>query len=253
MMNILHIIYVYQQLKANKTFRENYYPHTFIFGAKAAPSYYVAKKTIQLICTIAHLINEDNEVNDKLKVVFIPNYNVTWSEYLVPACDVSEQISTAGKEASGTGNMKFMFNGAITIGTLDGANVEIAKLVGKDNIVTFGLTSDEVKALHATNSYHPYDVYAANPSLKAVLDFIVSLPDADFYDLRNNLLNSDYFLALQDFESYKAAHATINDLYKDQPNWGKKMIINVSKASYFSTDRTITEYNNDIWKTKTIA
>jgi starch phosphorylase len=252
-LNILHIIYVYQRLKSDSDFKKDYYPHTFIFGAKAAPSYYIAKKTIQLINTVAGIINEDRQTNTLLKVVFIPNYNVSYSEILVPACDVSEQISTASKEASGTGNMKFMMNGAITLGTLDGANVEISELVGKDNIVIFGLTSKEVTTLTKESSYLPYDLYQNDKIINDVINYMSRVgSEGEFYDLRNNLLNRDSYFVLKDFHDYRKAHEKINAMYKDKSSWYSKVIVNIASSSFFSSDRTIKQYNDDIWHLKPI-
>ena len=252
-LNILHIVYLYLRLKKDPIFRQNYYPHTFIFGAKAAPSYYIAKKTIQLICTVAKLINDDKEVDQLLKVVFIPNYNVSYAEFLIPAADVSEQISTASKEASGTGNMKFMMNGALTIGTLDGANVEIAELVGFQNIFIFGLSSQEVTNIYKNGNYFPYDLYQNDKVLHEVIDFINTLgPGQEFHDLRNQLLNRDTYLVLKDFHAYAKTHEIINEEFKDRTSWYKKVIANIAKCAFFSSDRAIREYNRDIWKLKEI-
>ncbi|MDR2828070.1 MAG: glycogen/starch/alpha-glucan family phosphorylase [Acholeplasmatales bacterium] len=250
LMNILHIIYLHSRLKKDPVFKASYYPHTFIFGAKAAPSYYIAKKVIQLINTVASKINDDPDTSHLLKVVFIPNYNVSYAEYLVPACDISEQISTSSKEASGTGNMKFMASGAVTIGTLDGANVEIASLVGKENIIIFGLNAKEVTEIYETQSYRPYDLYLSDPIIKEAIDSFdyLSSEPTEFIDLRNNLLNRDYFLVLKDFRSYIKAHEKANELYKNHDKWYSMSIVNIAKSAFFSSDRTIKEYNNDIWK-----
>jgi glycogen phosphorylase len=254
LMNILHIIYVYQRLKSDPVFKANYYPHSFIFGAKAAPSYHMAKSVIELIDTVADIINEDQETNDLLKVVFVRNYNVTYAEYMMPAADLSEQISTATKEASGTGNMKFMMNGAVTIGTLDGANVEIVEKAGKDNAFIFGLTAEEVTKIYQNNGYAPREIYNQDPRLQSVFSLIRSLnPNPQYFDyILNNLLNSDYFLVLKDFNSYLEAHEKANEVYKDRQYWLEMSIANIANSGYFSSDRTIEQYNQDIWNLKKI-
>ncbi len=257
LMNALHIMYVYNKLKSDENFKANYYPHSFIFGAKAASGYHFAKKVIKLINTIAEKVNNDPETNDLLKVVFVENYNVTYAESIMPACDLSEQISTASKEASGTGNMKFMMNGSLTIGTLDGANVEIAELVGEENIVLFGLTSDEVNELNSQNTYNPRDEYNNHTDLRLVIDqltngFFENVDKEEFREISERLLNRDTYYVLKDFESYRVAHARANDFYKDEEAWYKAAIINIAKSGYFSSDRTITQYANEIWNLKKI-
>lgn len=257
LMNALHIMYVYNKLKSDKNFKENYYPHSFIFGAKAAGGYYFAKKVIKLINTIAEKVNNDPETSDLLKVVFVENYNVTYAESIMPACDLSEQISTASKEASGTGNMKFMMNGALTIGTLDGANVEIAELVGEENIILFGLTSDEVNELNNAHTYNPKDHYNSHTDLHLVIDqltngFFTNVDKEEFRVISDRLLNSDTYYVLKDFESYRKAHERANDFYKDEEAWYKAAIINIGKSGYFSSDRTIAQYANEIWNIKKI-
>ena len=254
LMNILHIIYVYQELKSNPTFKENYYPHSFIFGAKAAPSYHMAKAIIELIDTVADIINQDEETNELLKVVFVRNYNVSYAEYMMPAADLSEQISTATKEASGTGNMKFMMNGAITIGTLDGANVEIVEYAGKENNVIFGLTAEEVTKIYQFNGYKPREIYEKDERLKNIFAFIRNLnPNPQHFDyILNNLLNSDYFLVLKDFAAYVEAHEKANLLYKDRSTWLEMSIANIANSGFFTSDRTIEQYNIDIWRLEKI-
>ncbi|TNF07977.1 MAG: glycogen/starch/alpha-glucan phosphorylase, partial [Bacillota bacterium] len=249
LMNILHIIYIYLELKSNPEFRASYYPHSFIFGAKAAPSYHMAKAVIELIDTVAELVNKDVETNKYLKVVFVRNYNVTYAEYIMPAADLSEQISTATKEASGTGNMKFMMNGAITIGTLDGANVEIAEYAGKENNIIFGLTANEVTKIYQHNGYKPREIYEKDVRLQRVFQFIRKLnPNPQHFDyILNNLLNSDYFLVMKDFASYADAHAKANELYKDRSKWLEMSIANIANSGFFTSDRTIEQYNQDIW------
>ena len=252
LMNALHIMHVYNELKSNPEMRKQFYPQNFIFGAKAAPTYWFAKKVIKLINTIADKVNNDPETNDLLKVVFVEDYNVTYAETIMPAADLSEQISTASKEASGTGNMKFMMNGAITIGTLDGANVEIADFVGEDNIIIFGLTAKEVTDLYKKGSYNPYEMYEKDPRIKRVLDqltngFFTNVPQNEFEEIRRNLLERDVYLVLKDFDSYVAAQAKANKLYQNRSTWLKMSIMNTAKSGFFSTDRTMEEYNKDIW------
>lgn len=257
LMNALHIMYVYNKLKSDENFKESYYPHSFIFGAKAAGGYHFAKKVIKLINTIAEKVNNDPETNDLLKVVFVENYNVTYAESIMPACDLSEQISTASKEASGTGNMKFMMNGSLTIGTLDGANAEIAELVGEENIILFGLTSDEVNELNKANTYNPKEYYNNHTDLRLVIDqltngFFDNVEKEEFRVISDRLLNSDTYYVLKDFESYREAHSRANEFYKDEEAWYKAAIINIAKSGYFSSDRTITQYANEIWNIKKI-
>ena len=250
LMNIFRIIHYYQQIKTNKDFKM--YPHTFIFGAKAAPSYVYAKKIIELILAVANKVNNDPEVNKFMKVVFIENYGVSKAEVIIPAADVSEQISTAGKEASGTSNMKFMINGAVTLGTLDGANVEIAKLVGDENGVIFGLHEDEINKIRFENSYNPFDVYNSSSDVKKVMD---SLLDGTFDQNRDRfrmifdeiMYRGDEYFILKDFDSYLKASKKTEELYLDRSRWAKMCLVNVSKAGYFSSDRTIKQYNDEIW------
>jgi starch phosphorylase len=255
LMNILHIIYVYLRLKSDPTFKKNYYPHSFIFGAKAAPSYHMAKSVIELIDTVAQIINDDLETNEYLKVVFIRNYNVTYAEYIMPAADLSEQISTATKEASGTGNMKFMMNGAVTIGTMDGANVEIVEYAGETNAFIFGLTADQVSTIYQHNGYKPRQLYESDQRLQDVFLFIRQLnPNPQHFDyILNNLLNSDYFLVLSDFASYLEAHEKANEAYKHRSKWLEMSIANIANSGYFSSDRTIEQYNHEIWKLDKIS
>ena len=251
LLNCLHIIYLYQQIKENKDF--SMHPQTFIFGAKAAPSYVFAKNVIELINCMASKINNDPEVNKFIKVVFVENYDVTSSEILMPGADVSEQISLAGKEASGTGNMKFMMNGAVTLGTLDGANVEIYQNVGDDNIVIFGLTSEQVKQIKDKGEYSSLNIYAENPFLRKAIN---SLMDGTWHENKNEfrvivddlLYKNDEYLLLEDFESYRLAQEKINKLYQDRHLWAKMCLVNIANSSFFSSDRTIQEYVDDIWK-----
>jgi glycogen phosphorylase len=249
LMNILHIIHVYLELKSNPTFKANYVPHNFIFGAKAAPSYTMAKEIIELINRVSYVINNDHDVKDVLKVVFVTNYNVTYAEKLIPAADVSEQISTATKEASGTGNMKFMMNGALTLGTLDGANVEIVEEAGEDNVIIFGLTAEEVTAIYKNNHYDPKAIYDQDVRLQRIFEFIRKLTNnpQHFDFILSNLLNNDYFLVFKDFDAYVRAHETANEWFKDPLSWSKKTLLNIANSSFFSSDRTIKQYNHDLW------
>ena len=251
LLNALHIIYLYQQIKDNPTF--TMHPQTFIFGAKSAPSYVFAKNVIELINCMANKINNDPEVNKFIKVVFIENYDVSSSEILNPAADVSEQISLAGKEASGTGNMKFMMNGAITLGTLDGANVEIAELVGNENIEIFGLTSEQVKEIKDKGEYSSLNKYAENPEIRKAIN---SLMDGTWHENKNEfriivddlLYKNDEYLLLEDFEAYKVAQANINRSYQNRLQWSRRCLANIANSSFFSSDRTIQQYVDDVWK-----
>jgi starch phosphorylase len=254
LMNALHIMYIYNRLKTDLEFRSNYVPHSFIFGAKSAPGYWFAKKIIKLINTIADKVNNDPETNKYLKVVFVINYNVTYAETIMPAANISEQISTASKEASGTSNMKFMMNGAITIGTLDGANVEIKDFVGDDNIVIFGMDAKEVTDLYANGGYDPKEIYDNDPRIHEVLDqltngFFDKVDKDEFLMIRENLIYQDHYFVLKDFDSYVKAQEKINELYKDQKKWLRMSILNTAKSGFFTTDRTMKQYNDDIWHT----
>ena len=259
MMNVLHIIAEYNRLLNDAEYAKNYYPKTYIFGAKAAPGYKRAKTIIKLINSVGDMINNDSRINDKIKVIFIENYGVSIAEKLVTAADVSEQISTAGKEASGTGNMKFMLNGAVTIGTMDGANVEMYEQVGEDNIYIFGLRADEVDArLRIMGNDEVKNIYATNGQLRGALEqlingSIVSDNTNIFMDLYNTLLFGDYgyadtYMVLRDFEAYMETHEQISKDYQDRKNWIAKQIMNTAMAGFFSSDRTINEYNEKIWK-----
>ena len=252
-MNALYVIYKYLQIKKGNIPTT---PITVIFGAKAAPAYTIAKDIIHLILCLQQLIENDNEVNKYLKVVMIENYNVTAAEKLIPACDISEQISLASKEASGTGNMKFMLNGALTLGTEDGANVEIHELVGDDNIFIFGESSEDVIKHYENKDYDPLDFYIKDKTTKEVVDFIVSDEimnvgnEENLIRLYKEILRKDWFMGLLDFKSYCEKKEEIFKEYEDREKWSKRMLINISKAGYFSSDRTIEEYNDDIWKLK---
>ncbi len=254
-LNILHIMDLANRLRENPSL--DITPRTFIFAGKAAPSFYQAKRTIKLINTVAAMIDADPVLNKKLKVVFLENYRVSLAEIIIPAADVSEQISTASKEASGTGNMKFMMNGAVTIGTHDGANIEIRDEVGTENFVAFGLTADEVMDYHKRGGYSARAVYDANPRIKRVVDQLVSgeLPAgreefADLYDCL--LLHNDEFFVLEDFETYAAAQEQIDLLYKDVSRWRRMCIQNIAHAGEFSSDNTIWEYAVGIWQVKPV-
>jgi starch phosphorylase len=248
---------IYNTLKANSEFRESYLPHTFIFGAKAAGTYYFAKKVIKLINTIADKVNNDPITNKYLKVVFVENYNVSYAEVIMPAADISEQISTASKEASGTGNMKFMMNGAITLGTLDGANVEIDELVGRDNIFIFGLNSEEVNSHYQNNDYNSKAVYESDSEIRILLDqlingFFDSVDRYEFKEIFDNLVFRDQYFVLKDYQAYKAAHNACNEAYKDKSRWAKMALINIAKSGVFSSDRSIQDYAEKIWKVKPV-
>lgn len=244
-MNALHILSVYQWLLDNP--HAEYTPHTFFFGAKAAPGYYFAKEIMQFIVCLANTINNDPRVNDKLKVVFVENYCVSWAELLTPAAEISEQISLAGTEASGTSNMKFMINGAITLGTLDGANVEIHEAVGDDNILLFGMTTPEVNSLRASG-YRPRNHYENNAVIRRAIDALGHGFDAkNFPNLHNALLNVDQYMALADFNSYSDAQRRAEELYKDQAKWNSMSLVNTAKAGIFAADRAIRDYANTIW------
>ena len=249
-LNALYIIDKYLEIKAGKI---PAVPVTAIFGAKAAPAYVIAKDIIHLILCLQEIINNDPEVNKYLRVVMVENYNVTKAGKLIPACDISEQISLASKEASGTGNMKFMLNGAVTLGTEDGANVEIHEAVGDDNIFVFGASSDEVIEHYAKADYVAKDYYDSNPAIKAAIDFITGDEmlkvgqKENLERLQKELINKDWFMTLLDFDSYKETKEKALEAYADRKTWAKMMLVNIAKAGFFSSDRTIEEYNRDIW------
>ena len=250
-MNALYVIHKYFEIKAGKKPGR---PITVLFGAKAAPAYIIAKDIIHLILCLQQIINNDPEVSPYLKVVMVENYNVTLAEKLIPACDISEQISLASKEASGTSNMKFMLNGAVTLGTKDGANVEIAELVGEDNIFTFGEDSQTVIDRYERGDYNSRSYYEADEDLKKAVDFIVSDQvmavgcRENLERLYNELLNKDWFMTFPDFKEYVAAKEAIYTAFEDRKRWAKMMLVNISKAGFFSSDRTIDQYNKEIWK-----
>ena len=250
-MNALYIIHKYLEIKSGK---KPVRPMTFIFGAKAAPAYVIAQDVIHLILCLQEIINNDPEVNKYMKVIMVENYNVTYAEHLIPACDISEQISLASKEASGTGNMKFMLNGAVTLGTMDGANVEIHDLVGDDNIFTFGKDSDTVIDLYDRAAYKSIDFYKKSKVIKDAVDFITSKEvlkvghKENLERLKKELLNKDWFMTLLDLEEYIEVKDKAFAAYEDRNSWNRKMVVNIAKAGFFSSDRTIEEYNRDIWK-----
>ena len=253
LLNILHVMYLYNKIKANPDM--NFTPRTFIFGAKAAAGYRRAKLTIKLINSVSDVINNDKSINGKLKVVFIENYRVSNAEIIFAAADVSEQISTASKEALGTGNMKFMLNGAMTLGTMDGANVEIVKEVGEENVVIFGLSADEVIEYELNGGYNPLDIYNSDEEIRRVLNQLVdgTYSPADhglFRDLYNALLYegvADRYFILKDFRSYAEAQEKIEEKYRDKDGWAKSVMLNTAHSGKFSSDRTIEEYVRDIW------
>ena len=250
LMNILHVMYLYNEIKAHPDM--DIVPRTFIFGAKAAAGYYTAKLTIKLINAVADKINNDPSINGKIKVVFIEDYRVSNAELIFAAADVSEQISTASKEASGTGNMKFMLNGALTLGTMDGANVEIVEEVGKENAFIFGLSADQVMEYEKNGNYNPRDVYNNNQDVRQVLTQLVNgfySPENPelFRALYDALLEKDTYFTLLDFDSYKEAHNRIDAAYRDEEHWARTAMLQTASAGKFSSDRTIEEYAKEMW------
>jgi len=250
-MNALYVIHKYLEIKGGKKPSR---PITVIFGAKAAPAYVIAKDIIHLILCLQEIVNHDPQVSPYFKVVMIENYNVTAAEKLIPACDISEQISLASKEASGTGNMKFMLNGAITLGTEDGANVEIHELVGNDNFFVFGASSKKVIKHYKKGDYVARKYYESDPTIRKVIDFITGPlmlkvgNKESLKRLQQELISKDWFMTLLDFKEYIQQKEAAYKAYEDKKGWSKKMLINIAKAGYFSSDRTIEEYNRDIWK-----
>ena len=257
LMNILHVMYLYNQLKEHPGM--DMLPRTFIFGAKAAPGYYRAKMTIKLINSVADVINNDKSINGRIKVVFIEDYCVSNAEIIIPASDISEQISTASKEASGTSNMKFMMNGALTLGTMDGANIEIVEKAGADNAFIFGMSAEEVIAHEKSRDYDPMDIFNSDPEIRKVLMQLINgfySPDDTerFRDIYNSLLNkqssggiADQYFTLKDFRDYCRAHEEVDRRYRDEAYWARACIINIANSGKFSSDRTIEEYVRDIW------
>ncbi|CAF3812877.1 unnamed protein product [Rotaria sp. Silwood1] len=249
LLNALHVIHLYNRIKANPDSIQ--VPRTILFGGKAAPGYDKAKLIIKLINNIARVVNSDKDIGDKLKVLFIPNYSVSLAEKIIPASDLSEQISTAGLEASGTGNMKFALNGALTIGTLDGANVEILEEVGDDNIFIFGLKADEV-AYMKQSGYSPIEYYNKSENLQKILNMIQynifsKNEPGVFQSIIDDLLHVDNYFVLADFENYISTQLLVEQTYLDKQSWNKKSILNVARIGKFSSDRTISEYAKDIW------
>merc|ERR1711874_66866 len=249
LLNILHIVTMYMRIKRNP--EASFTPRTVMIGGKAAPGYYMAKQIIKLFNKVGEVINNDPIVGSKLKVVFLENYRVTLAEKIIPAADLSEQISTAGTEASGTGNMKFMLNGGLTLGTLDGANVEMAEEMGEENIFIFGMTVDEVEAVKS-KGYNARDYYNASPELKQVVDmlkdgFFTPGNEEEFNDVVDMLLNHDRFLTLADYKAYVAAQDNVSATYNNTTKWAEMAIHNIASSGKFSSDRTIAEYAREIW------
>ena len=253
LLNVLHIMYLYNRIKEDSNF--TIFPRTFIFGAKASPGYYYAKKVIKLINSVAEKVNYDKQLRGLLKVIFVENYRVSVAEDIFPAADVSEQISTASKEASGTGNMKFMMNGALTIGTLDGANIEILEAVGDENIFTFGLKADEVLHFNQNGGYYSNEYYHHDKRIQQILEQLINghFPDTegDFEAIYDSLLmQNDQYFVLRDFSAYVAAQERVNEAYQDKSSWIEKSITNIARSGKFSSDRTIQEYAKHIWNIK---
>jgi starch phosphorylase len=248
-LNVLHIITLFQRIKKNLDI--NIIPRTFIFGGKASPNYFMAKLIIKLINSVAEVVNNDPDVKDQIKVIFFPDFNVKNGQRIYPAADLSEQISTAGKEASGTGNMKFALNGALTIGTLDGANIEIREEVGEEQFFLFGLTAQEVFELKS-KGYNPIEYYYSNPSLREAVDLIrsgfFSRGDTKIFEpLVNSLLYRDEYMLFADYQSYIDCQEKVNHLYQDREQWSRRSILTVSRMGKFSSDRSIREYCEKIW------
>lgn len=251
LLNLFHIMYLYQKLKEDPTFSIT--PHTYIFGAKAAPSYVYAKKIIELILAVAKVVDEDPRVSKFIKIVFVENYGVSLAEKIIPAADISEQISTAGKEASGTSNMKLMMNGALTLGTLDGANIEIADFAGSENEIIFGLKENEIQKMVDEGSYNPWDIYNSDIRVKNIMDSLFTGPWCKGDNNRFRMIfdeimaRNDQFFVLADFNAYNKACQEADQRYQDESNWARSAILNIANSGYFTSDRTIEEYNKDIW------
>jgi starch phosphorylase len=246
LLNILHVMYLFGELKKNPQL--DVVPRVYMFGGKAAAGYGEAKMTIKLVNTVAQMVNGDPEVNKKLRVLFLENYNVSLGQLLFPAADVSEQISTAGKEASGTSNMKFMLNGALTLGTLDGANVEIRQAVGPENCEIFGLTADQVMDYYKHGGYSSWELYRTDPVIKRLMDWLINNEREDFRALYDDLLNrNDEYFVLRDFAAYCQAQDLVDKRYRNRESWLRTMVLNIAHAGIFSSDRTIGEYARDIW------
>lgn len=256
LLNVLHIMHLYNRIKQDPNYIV--YPRTFIFGAKASPGYYYAKKVIKLINTVAEKINNDPVVSEKINVIFLENYRVSLAEAIFPASDVSEQISTASKEASGTGNMKFMMNGAVTVGTLDGANIEIMEKVGEDNIFIFGLKAEEVLNFYHNGGYQSVEYYHHDKRIQEVLDQLVNgffpEPRSEFEPIYDSLLaQNDHYFVLRDFASYVDLQQKVGKTYEDEKKWLRMSLMNIANSGYFSSDRTIQEYADDIWRIKPVS
>ena len=253
-LNVLHIITLYNRIKHDRDIE--LVPRTFIFGGKAAPGYFMAKLIIKLINSVGEVLNKDPDVRDRLKIVFLPNYNVKQARWIYPAADLSEQISTAGYEASGTSNMKFAMNGALTIGTLDGANIEIRHEVGPENFFLFGLTAEEVREKRATG-YHPWDYYHSDPHLREAIDLInsghFSHGDTNlFKPLVDSLIKYDPYMLFADYQSYVDCQEQVSQAYKNRDNWTRLSILNTARMGKFSSDRAIREYCKEIWNAKPV-
>jgi starch phosphorylase len=254
LLNVLHVITLYNRIKENPRYEAT--PRTVIFAGKAAPAYHIAKLIIKLIHSVADVVNNDPVVGDKLKVVFIANYGVSLAERIIPAADLSEQISTAGLEASGTGNMKFALNGALTIGTMDGANIEIREEVGDENIFIFGLLADEVLELRASG-YNPRDYYDRNPELRRVINMIAGnifspAEPGIFQPIIDSLMSSDYYMLLADYEDYIRVQDEVAATYRDRDKWNRMSLLNTARIAKFSSDRAIMEYAKNIWNIKPV-
>ncbi|HSC89151.1 MAG TPA: glycogen/starch/alpha-glucan phosphorylase, partial [Polyangiaceae bacterium] len=250
-LNILHAVSLYLSYKADPARLAQAVPRTILFGGKAAPGYETAKNIIWLANSVGNVINNDPQVREKLRLIFVPNYNVSWAEVIIPATELSEQISTAGLEASGTGNMKFAMNGALTIGTLDGANVEMRDNIGEEHMFLFGLHADQVEATKRAG-YDPRQIYFADRIVRGAIDALArgqfSPEDPGrFQSLMDNLLTRDPFLVLADFRSYAACQSVVEQAYRDPKGWAKKSILNVARMGFFSSDRTIRAYGQEIW------
>ena len=251
LLNAIHILDLYYDLKENPNL--DITPRTFIFAGKAAPSYVMAKQIIKFIVSLGKMINNDPDVNGKIKVVFLENYQISLSEIIIPAADVSEQISIAGKEASGTGNMKFMINGAVTIGTMDGANIEIHDMVGDENIFIFGKLAEEINEVNR-NGYNPSGFYESNPRIKRIIDGLNSgIAGERFEMLAENLYHVDPFRVLLDFDSYRYVQECLGNAYRDKYGWAKKSLLNTARSGFFSSDRSVLEYTDRIWNLKPVT
>jgi starch phosphorylase len=249
LLNLMRVIALYNRLSVNP--QMEMVPRTIIFGGKSAPGYFMAKRIIRLINDVADVIDNDREVNERLKVLFIPNYDVTTAVDIIPSADLSQQISTAGLEASGTGNMKLALNGALTMGTMDGANIEMREQVGAENFFIFGMTTEQIQELRSSG-YHPHHYYETNPTLKQVVDMIgngfFSPDEPDRYrGITDNLLNTDPFMVLADFQSYLDISDQADSIYQTPVRWSRMAILNTARMGYFSSDRTIKEYAKHIW------